>query len=90
MAALKINVSNNVHSRLKTQAKKNGFRTVEQYVETMLVVETAGPQIDDQELERLLLSRIDGPFVEVDHADFQRMRQKLQERLDAPKGKRRR
>ena len=87
MAALKINVSNNVHSRLKTQAKKNGFRNVEEYVETILVIDTAGPEMNDEELEQLLLSRIDGPFVKVDHADFEGIREKLRERLDAPKGK---
>ena len=83
MAALKINVSDRVHSRLKTQAKKNGFRSVEAYVETMLVVDTAGPEMNDQELEKLLLSRINGPFVECDHADFERMRAKLTKELDS-------
>jgi hypothetical protein len=78
MAALKINVSDDVHSRLKTQAKKNGFRTVEEYVETILVVDTASPEMSDDELEELLLSRIDGPTVPMDAGDFQRIRDKFQ------------
>ena len=78
MAALKINISKPVHSRLKTQAKKHGFRNVEDYVEAVLVMETAGPEVNDEELEELLLSRIDGPTVPMDASDFQRIRTKLQ------------
>jgi len=59
------------------QAKRNGFRNVKEYVETILVVDTAGREMDDEELEALLLSRIDSPTVKMDHADFERMRAKF-------------
>jgi hypothetical protein len=81
MVALKINVSDSVHARLKTQAKKNGFRNVKEYVETILVVDTAGPQMNDEELEELLLSRIEGPTVPMDARDFQQIRKKLRDRI---------
>jgi hypothetical protein len=83
MAALKINVSDDLKSRLHERAKSSGFSSPEHYVEAMVIADLAGPEMNDQQIEALLLSRIDGPFVEVDHADFEQMRRKLRKRLDA-------
>jgi hypothetical protein len=82
MAALKINVSDDVRSRLQARAKESGFRKIEDYVQAMILADTAGPEMDDEQIEALLLSRINGPFVEMDHADFERMRKELKKRLD--------
>jgi len=42
----------------------------------------------DEQLEALLLRRQDGPSVEMDDADFARMREQLRARIDPPSGKR--
>jgi hypothetical protein len=41
----------------------------------------------NRDLEALLSSRMDGPFVEVNAKDFQQMRKKLQTRLKTPKAR---
>jgi len=85
MAALKINVSGDLRSRLKARATKHGFRKVEDYAQAILIADTA-PEMDEQQIEKILLSRIDGPFVKVDHADFEQMRAKLKKRLKGTRG----
>ena len=86
MAALQINFADKYQRRLKARASESGFKTVEQYIEAMVIADIAGPTMNDQEIEALLLSRINGPTVEMDHADFEQMRRKLKRRLDKGRG----
>jgi hypothetical protein len=68
---------------VEARAAESGFDSVEAYVQAVLLADaTGGPAADDAQLETILLERIDGPFVDADAADSERMRQKLQTRLD--------
>jgi hypothetical protein len=81
MSALNIHLPAALRSRVEARAVESGFDSVEAYVEALLLADAAGGQpIDDEQLERLLLDRLDGPFVDTDPADFRQMRTKL----DAP------
>ena len=84
---MKINVSDDVRSRLRARATKHGFGKVEDYVEAILIADTT-PEMDDEQIEELLLSRLDGPFVKVDHADFEQIRAKLNKRLNGTRARR--
>lgn len=81
MPATDIHLTDQLHARLESRAAENGFDSVQAYVEAVLFADTAGPAIDDEQLEALLLGRVDGPFADADAADFKRMREKLAERL---------
>jgi hypothetical protein len=82
MAALKINLADDLRTRAQARALEEGFDSVEQYIEAMVVADLAGPAMSDDELEALLLSRIDGPTVIMDADDFKRIRQKFQDWCD--------
>jgi len=86
MAALKINLADDVRSRIEARATENGFDSVEAYVEALVMADAAGPALDDVEIESLLRGRMAGPFVDMDEADFRQMRQKLKARLDRGNG----
>jgi len=64
MAALKIDLADDLRSRIEARAAENGFGSVEAYVEAMLLADAAGGAVTDEQLETLLLQRLDGPFVE--------------------------
>ena len=49
---------------------------------SMLLADAAGPTVGDEQLESLLLNRLEGPFVDFDAADFQRMRERFKNQLD--------
>ena len=83
MPPLSIHLPAKLRSRVEARAAESGFDTVEAYVQALLLADaTAGPRVDDEQLESLLLDRLDGPFVEADDADFRRMREKLKAELD--------
>ena len=86
MAALRIDVAESVQSRLMARATENGFETVEAYIGAMLVAEAAGPGVNDEELEAMLLGRWEGPFVDMDDADFRQIRTKFEKRLKGAQG----
>jgi hypothetical protein len=78
MAPLNLNLADDLRRRIEARAAENGFDTVEAYVEAMLLADAAGgPELEDSQLESLLLTRLNGPFVDFDEADFRQMRQKL-------------
>jgi hypothetical protein len=82
MAAMSIQVPDELRSRLEARAVQGGFDSVESYVEAMLRADAiAGSGVGDEQVEPLLLDRLDGPFVDADAADFEQMRRKLAERL---------
>jgi hypothetical protein len=68
---------------VEARAAESGFDSVEAYIQAVLWADSAGgPVIEDEELEKLLIDRMDGPFVDADEADFKQMRGKLEKRLD--------
>jgi hypothetical protein len=84
MSALNIHLPDGLRSRVEARAAESGFDSVEAYVEALVLADAAGGQaLDDEQLERLLLGRLDGPFVDADDADFRQMRAKLDARLSA-------
>jgi hypothetical protein len=82
LPAFQIKLPDAVHARLQARALENGFEKVEKYIEELVVADIAGPTASDEEIEALLLSRIDGPTVKMDHADFEEIRRKFRKRLD--------
>jgi hypothetical protein len=82
MAAVRIDLADDVRSRIATRAAEGGFPSVEAYIEALLVADAAGPSMSDSAVEQLLLNRVNGPFVEMDDADFRQMREKLKDRLE--------
>ena len=83
MSALNIELPDALRSRVQARATESGFDSVEEYVQALLLADaTTGPTVNDEQLELLLLSRVDGPFVDVDAADFKAMRVKLRARLE--------
>jgi plasmid stability protein len=83
MAALNIDLPDELRSRLEARAAENGFDSIEAYAEAVLRADAVGgPVIEDEQLESTLLERLNGPFVDVDDADFRAMREKLRARLD--------
>jgi hypothetical protein len=84
MSALQLHLPAALRSRVEARAAEDGFETVEAYVEALLLADAAGgPAATDEQLEALLLGRLEGPFVDVNAADFRQMREKLRARLDA-------
>jgi len=90
MPALTLQLSDEIRTRAAARATENGFDSVEAYVQALLLDDvTTAPVLSDDQLEPLLLGRLDGPFVDADQDDFRRMRQKLEAELDeGPSGTR--
>jgi plasmid stability protein len=87
MPSLNIQLPDALRSRVEARAAESGFDSVEAYVRALLLADAAGgPVIDDDQLEALLLGRLNGPFVEADEADFRQMREKLKARLSRDPG----
>ena len=71
------------------RAREDGFSTVDEYVQALLLGDAAGgPALDAEQIEALLLGRLAGPFVAADRAGFRGMRKKLQARLRRSRGAR--
>jgi hypothetical protein len=82
MPPLNIHLPDGLRSRVEARATESGFDSVAAYVEALLLADAAGgPVVDDHQLEKKLLGRLDGPFVDADEADFRQMRKKLKARL---------
>lgn len=80
---MSIQLTDDLRTRLEARAAECGFDSVESYVETMLRVDAmAGSGVDDEQLESMLLDRLDGPFVDADAADFKQMREKVSRILE--------
>jgi len=85
MSALNIHLPDALRSRVEARAAESGFDSVEAYIEALLLADSTGEKVvDDEQLESLLLDRVDGPFVDADDADFRQMREKLNARLPRP------
>jgi hypothetical protein len=85
-----LSVSEQLKLRVEAQADAEGFYDVEEYLLWLV----AGPDYSappertiysDEQLEALLLERIDGPSVPMDAAEFAQMRAKFQKELERTK-----
>jgi hypothetical protein len=86
MVTQSVRLPKDVKRLAEARAVAAGFRDVGEFVAQLIVGEAAGAPEglivrSDRALEKLLTSRIDGPFVDADAADFKRMRKKLRDRL---------
>jgi hypothetical protein len=78
MATLNLKLSDDLKARAEARAAESGFATVEQYVEQLLRSDTDPPELIDEDLEKLLLERMNGPWVEMDAADWAQIRAKFE------------
>ena len=94
MATLTVTLSDEVRDLAQAKARAAGFADLGEYVAEIIRYETMGgpPGLHvetDAELESLLASRLDGPSIVMDAADFQQIRRKLEARLGLIPGSRR-
>jgi hypothetical protein len=92
MATSTVKLPEDVKALAEARAAELGYADVGEYVARLIRGEVAGGPdgltIDsDAQLEALLHGRADGPWVDVDAADFKRMRAKLEARLDRSEGR---
>jgi hypothetical protein len=86
MATRTVRLPDDVMTLAEARAAEAGCADVGEYLARLVRHEAsggpAGLSIDsDEQLEALLLGRLDGPSVEMDAADFRRMRKRLEARL---------
>jgi hypothetical protein len=60
MAALQLNLSDDVKARLQARAKESGYETVEQYAQALLQASAEDELLDD-DVEALLIERLEDP-----------------------------
>lgn len=86
MATLTLTLPDELKEAVEAQAAAAGFADVGEYVAEMLRSDVIGAPAhlrveSDEQLEALLLTRVDGPFVETGPEDFARMRDELEAAL---------
>ena len=80
MPNISVNVSDETLPRLRQEAAARGFASPEEYLNSLLVEELR--RRDQERLEALLVERLDsGESVEMDDADFRRIREQVAARL---------
>jgi hypothetical protein len=87
MTRISISLSEELRAQADARAAQSGCASIEEYVE-QLVRRDAGGDLEefDEELEHLLLKRLEGPSVEVNDADFAQIREKFRRHLGGPEG----
>ncbi len=91
MASLTIQLPQDVKTLAESRAAEAGCASVDEYLAQLVRGEAASaPEalvVDtDEQLEALLLRRLDGPSVEMDGGDFDRSRERLREQIDPASG----
>jgi len=81
MTTMQITLQDDLKARLAQRAAESGFANVEQYVESLLRLDAEEQVIPDEQLEELLLQRLDsGPGVEMTSAFVRQFKQQIAER----------
>jgi hypothetical protein len=81
MATMQIHLRNELKARLAGRAAENGFESVEAYVESLLRADAGEQQVADDDLEDLLLRRLDsGAGVEFTPAFAEQFRRQVAQR----------
>ena len=89
MTSLHIPVSDDLKTRLEARAAELGFDRVEAYVESLLQADAQSDTTADEELEQLLLHRLNDPnTVEVTPAFIHQFKQEIEQRRQ-PRGNQR-
>ena len=83
MSTFHLNLPRHLKAIAEARAAEAGYPTVEQYVEDLLHADAGRDESYDDDLEQLLASRVDGPSVAMDDADFANLRAKLKVHLDS-------
>ena len=87
MATLTVTLADHVKALAEARAADAGYADVGEYLTGLIQGEAAGAPDgmsieSDEQLEALLLSRSDGPWVEASADDFRRLRERLAAHLD--------
>jgi hypothetical protein len=82
MTTLTVNLPDKVKALAESRASAAGYADVSEYLARLIEAEASASSLDsesnsDDQLEALLLARVDDNGVEMDAADFQRLRKKL-------------
>lgn len=82
MPDLHLTLSEELKARLLRRAQESGYATVEQYAQAVLQASAADEVVDDEELESLLLERLEDPQpgIELTPHFKQQFRDELQRR----------
>jgi hypothetical protein len=81
MTTMQIHVEDELKARLAARAAENGYDSVESYVAAVLRAEAEVEFVDDEELEQVLLRRMDDPrSIELTEEFKQQFRQELADR----------
>ncbi|MGB7158642.1 MAG: hypothetical protein WBD40_11285 [Tepidisphaeraceae bacterium] len=91
MATLTVHLPEDLKTLAESRAAAAGCADVGEYLAQLIRGEAAaapgGLVVDsDEQLEALLLRRLDGPSVAMDGADFDRIRARLRARIDPASG----
>jgi hypothetical protein len=83
---LHLNISDDLKARLQARASENGFDRLDEYVESLLEADTAENVVEDDDLEQLLLRRLDNPNTfELTPAVVEQFKQQVAQRRSARK-----
>jgi hypothetical protein len=63
MASMQLNLKDELRERLAARAAENGFASVEAYIESLLRADVGEDQLVDDDVEQLLLQRLDSDAV---------------------------
>jgi len=66
MTSLNLNLPDHLTNRLRVRAIENGYESVEQYAQALLEADAAEDQVIDEDIERLLLERLDDPRPDIE------------------------
>jgi hypothetical protein len=83
MASVNLNLPDEVKAVAEARAAESGFPSLDKYVEELVRADAGASEDVDDDLEQLLASRLDGPTVEMNDADFASIRAKFESRLQA-------
>jgi hypothetical protein len=84
MALLQISVGDELKARIAARAAESGYDTVEQCVEALLRADVSDVGVDDEDLEEMLLRRLDsGPGIQFTPEFAERFKREIRERRPA-------
>ena len=83
---LHLNISDDLKARLEARAAENGFDRLDAYVESLLEADIGEDVLEDDDLEQLLLRRLDNSnTIEVTPAFVEQFKQQVAQRRSARK-----
>jgi hypothetical protein len=81
MARLSVQIPDELRARAEARAAEAGHSSLDAYLESLLRADLEAPEVEDDDLEQLLLARLDsGPGVEVTPEFVEQFKQNIQRR----------